>query len=540
MIADGELASSDKTAATASAATARLHSPIVLWALAATLLAIAVAYRDTFWSIGSLWLQSDTFIHGFLIVPISVYLVWRRWPAVRQLPMTPSYSGLPLLALCAAGWWLSHTLGVQLGQQLFAVTLVPAAIYTMVGRQVVQALAFPLAYLYFAVPFGEGFVPYLIDFTASFVVWALQATGFSVFRDGRFFSIPSGDFEVAKACSGVRYLLASLAVGTLYAYLAFRSIKKRVAVVLLSLVLPIVANGVRAYGIVLLAHYSDMRLAVGVDHFIFGWVFFGFVMFLMFWICERYRDLKWDDRAELSGSDVHTSRRVSLTAAVIIAAAASVLAIGGPLAAGSRPDVAAANRDVIGLPDGLSGWPLATSHLRIWVPHYSGAAGEAHASYSGGDGIVDASVYTFDQLRQGEEMASSMHQVADPTRWVFGTTTNHSVETVHGRELKVEETLIQRVNSVVLVWVWREVNGLPVQGAFETKAREAMSLLKGERPLSVAALAATDASADVREARALLEDFAVVAGDAIYNCLSTSPVNRNCAASIPLPEILED
>ncbi len=86
---------------------------------------------------------------------------------------------------------------------------------------------FPLAYMFFAVPMGEGLVPKLMSFTADFTLWALRLTGLPVFRDGMFFSIPAGDFEVATACSGIRYLMASFALGTLYAFLSFRSFKKQ-------------------------------------------------------------------------------------------------------------------------------------------------------------------------------------------------------------------------------------------------------------------------------------------------------------------------
>ncbi len=44
------------------------------------------------------------------------------------------------------------------------------------------------------------------------------------------------------------------------------------------------ANTLRAYIIVMLGHFSDMKVATGADHLIYGWVFFGLVMFLLFWI----------------------------------------------------------------------------------------------------------------------------------------------------------------------------------------------------------------------------------------------------------------
>ena len=53
---------------------------------------------------------------------------------------------------------------------------------------------------------------------------------------------------------------------------------------------PVIANGLRAYMIVMIGHLSGMKLAVGVDHIIYGWLFFGLVMFLMFWIGNFWRE----------------------------------------------------------------------------------------------------------------------------------------------------------------------------------------------------------------------------------------------------------
>ena len=61
--------------------------------------------------------------------------------------------------------------------------------------------------------------------------------------------------------------------------------------VALSVIVPIIANGMRAYMIVMIAHLSDMKLALGVDHLIYGWVFFGIVMLLLFWIGSFWREI---------------------------------------------------------------------------------------------------------------------------------------------------------------------------------------------------------------------------------------------------------
>jgi exosortase len=61
-------------------------------------------------------------------------------------------------------------------------------------------------------------IPQLAGWTADFTVTALRATGIPVYREANHFVIPSGSWSVFEECSGIRYLIAFLMVGALYAY----------------------------------------------------------------------------------------------------------------------------------------------------------------------------------------------------------------------------------------------------------------------------------------------------------------------------------
>ena len=68
------------------------------------------------------------------------------------------------------------------------------------------------------------------------------------------------------------------------------AVRGGIVFVAISFLVPVLANWLRAYMIVMLGHLSGNKLAVGVDHLIYGWVFFGVVMLLMFWIGARWRE----------------------------------------------------------------------------------------------------------------------------------------------------------------------------------------------------------------------------------------------------------
>jgi exosortase A len=249
-------------------------------------------YFDTVSSMVSIWYRSETFAHGFTILPISLWLVWQKRRELARLLPRPELSPWPIAAIALASVaWLVGDLADVLAARHFAwVTLLVAGIWMILGNEVTRRLAFPLAFLYLAVPFGEFMVPTLIEWTADFTVAALRASGVPVLRDGMTFQIPSGSWSVVEACSGVRYLIASFTVGLLYAYVSYTSLSRRIAFVVASLLVPILANWLRAYGIVMIGHLSNNRLAVGIDHIIYGWIFFGVVMLLLFWAGSFFQE----------------------------------------------------------------------------------------------------------------------------------------------------------------------------------------------------------------------------------------------------------
>src|SRR5215470_9354089 len=278
------------TASPGMTQSARERTKASLLALGTALIAIMIVHIDTAASMVEIWNRSGTFAHGWVVAPISLWLVWRRRDALARTEFRPSYLGLTALALTGFSWMLAELASVTSVAQFSFVLMIPAAVITVLGWSAARILAFPLAFLLFAVPAGEFLIPTLMDWTATCTTAALRATGIPVYREGNHFMLPTGEWSVVEACSGSRYHAASLMSGTLYAYLTYRGLGRRLAFVGLAIVTPLVANWVRAYLIVMLGHLSGGQVATGVDHLIYGWIFFGIVIALMFWIGSFWRD----------------------------------------------------------------------------------------------------------------------------------------------------------------------------------------------------------------------------------------------------------
>ncbi len=258
-------------------------------ALAFAVLCLA-CYHETVWSMVRIWMRSDTFAHGFLILPISAWLVWERRQELAAIPVWSMFYPLTFLVPLGLLWLASHLVEVLVVQQFALVAMVLVGVWAILGSALARALAFPLTFLFLAVPAGEGLIDPMMELTATSTVWLVQMSGVPVFREGLYFTLPSGHWSVVEACSGVRYLIASFTLGVLYAHLNYRSRKRQLLFVLAAIVVPVVANSLRAYMIVMLGHFSGMTIAVGVDHLIYGWIFFGVVILLLFWVGSFFRE----------------------------------------------------------------------------------------------------------------------------------------------------------------------------------------------------------------------------------------------------------
>ena len=98
-----------------------------------------------------------------------------------------------------------------------------------------------------------------------------------------------------KPVRGVKFLVAMLAYATLAANVCFVSWTRRVLFMIVAVVVPIIANGFRAYSTIHISYVSgNNHFAESVDHIIYGWFFFGFVMVVVMGLSWKFFDRKVD------------------------------------------------------------------------------------------------------------------------------------------------------------------------------------------------------------------------------------------------------
>jgi exosortase A len=391
-----------------------LPSPAALRCLAPGLLllaAVLLLFRDTAVAMVTIWDRSETFAHAFLVPPIVLWLVWRRRDVLATLqPRSAPWVLLPMAGVCLM-WLVGELASSNAVTQFALVCLLVLSVPAVFGLEVARALTFPLIFLFFAVPVGEFMVPYMMEWTADFTVAALQFTRIPVYREGLQFVIPTGNWSVVEACSGVRYLIASFMVGTLFAYLNYTSPRRRAVFMLVSLAVPIVANWLRAYLIVMLGHVSGNKLAAGADHLIYGWVFFGIVIGIMFMIGARFSEPEAPVPAPTPAQPARGFAvggwGVGVVALLMLGATQAAVWQLNREPSGPAPAVA--------LPAPAAGWTDSEASLSSWEPAFSKPSLTVQRTYTEAGGAVALRVAYYRSQSYERKLVSSTNTLTELT-----------------------------------------------------------------------------------------------------------------------------
>lgn len=477
--------------------------------LAAASALLAWAFRIEIAAAVHVWWSSAAYGHAFFIVPISLFLLYRlrhRLAALR--PRAAPWALVPV-ALLSLLWLVGELANLMVVKQLVFVALWQSLFLLVLGWRVTRAALFPLAYLYFAVPFGSSIIPVLQDVTAQMVVHLLRLTGMPVFLDGYLIQIPSGSFLVAEACSGVRYLLVSVALGVLTAYLFFRSWPRRLFFVALSVVVPIVANGIRAYGIVMLAHLSGHEIAVDVDHVVYGFVFLGIVTVILLGLAALLRDRHGPsepDAPEPAASSRRPARTPLAAQALSAGAAIAVIFLAQGWAAVAR-QAPAEPAPLPSLPQVAAPWLPATEGAPGWSPRFHGSDVTLQGSYRLGDARVDLHVAYYARQREEAEAISDLNVLLGAGRdWRAQDLTRATVQVAGTSHPYVRMNLI-RGNDSYVVWYWYWIDGQRTNSRILGKLLEVKAAMLGGDPAAAMIAIASRVSEDVQRTEALLGTF---------------------------------
>ena len=258
--------------------------------LAVGVLALGLLFHEELVAAIHTWIASTAYNHCFLVIPdrrLSGLGPARNAARLRGRAGAAGRAGRHSLALA---WLLAERLGIMEGRQLVAMSFVELLALAVLGWRLWWQLAGPLLYCTFWSRSAHFLTPKLQDITTVFVRHGLDLLHIPAYITGYTIEIPEGTFYIAEACAGLRFLIASIAFGVLYSLLMYRSPWRRVAFIAASVVVPIIANGMRAVGIVALGHVLGSAQAAATDHVLYGWMFFSLVILILIALGLPFRE----------------------------------------------------------------------------------------------------------------------------------------------------------------------------------------------------------------------------------------------------------
>lgn len=441
---------------------------VVFWAL---------CFSDTIFRMVSFWHSSTTYTHCFTVLPISFYLVWINRQEFMRFPPSLYLRSIPLIVFFALVWAAAKLGKVDAVEYLATIAILIVSIVFFVGRRAAQVLWFPLLFLFFLAPIGDELIPFLQTITAKAAVWLLGLTNIPVFFEGLFISIPEGKFVVAEACSGIRFFISTIFLGFLVANLFYRSYLKRILFIIFAILLPVAANILRVYGIILIGHFSEMKYAVGADHLIYGWVFFSIITVVMIIIGRFFRD---------ATVNIDTAQSVAVDAGW---QAWPRLRIVLPLLTGLFGFLIImqqfTTRDFF-LPDHILADDIGRAYVSLEEPPFSLIDKDVSAlerkvlSFSEYNGNYYLVAEAFSSADEASELISWRNRLYDPDVWSIRNQQHHEIESEKG---PVQVQILELISGAAqprVVLYWYRVPGYSGYNSVWIKVMQTINVFLGK------------------------------------------------------------
>jgi exosortase len=247
--------------------THRTHAALVVLLFTAFL----YRYRRVLSILVSQWATNDLYSYGFLIPPISLYLVWQRRDLLRAaLPGSSPVLGMLVFLVGLGLLVLGQRVDIVGIQELSLLPTLVGLVLIAAGSGALRVVWFPTVYLLAMFPVWEVFTERLHypfqQISADVGASLLRLSGVPVHHEGVYLQLPNVTLEVARVCSGVNYLIAITAIGVPLAYTAFADQLRRCLLVCFGLLVAILANPLRVGLIGFTSYYGSSTNIHGPGH----------------------------------------------------------------------------------------------------------------------------------------------------------------------------------------------------------------------------------------------------------------------------------
>jgi len=469
---------------------------IVLGALALT----AALYWPTSLEIADLWEDTERrgYTHGWLVLAVTLWLVWRDRTQLRSLALTPPPFGWVVVAAGSLGWLVGFNAGLLAVTMLAMPLLVLATTWAAGGLQLARRAAFAVLFLYFALSVWDLINPLLQSMTAWVNLWLTRLAGIPVAMDEYVIHIPAGSFEIAGGCSGLHFLVVALAIAALQGEIDGQDWRRRWLLLGMAAALALVTNWLRVFIIIVAGHLTDMQhYLVRVNHYYFGWFLFAFTLAFYLYLASR---VSGSGRVEQSSTlQAFAAPPGRIVAGAILSTAALAL---GP--AWSMAETGDTGPTVGETPPTIDGWSGPQIYLSDWRPVFENADDEFLVAYSS-ESLGDVALYraVYRSQRQGKELRGYGNSLAGPRYRVQGSR-DRAVHAGNGDVRVLEQVAVGADGNELLVWSVFAIDGRPDPMRLRSQLEYGVRSIVHAPTATVIALAA-ECRPDCEPARSALE-----------------------------------
>lgn len=244
--------------------------------VAATAATFALLFAGPLANTASTWWNDPDSGHGLLLVPLALWLAFKRGVVPRAAGQ-PAFGGSAIVLALALRYVAALAAEPFVGRAAMCLALVGLVLWVWGSRQLLHWWL-PVTLLALSMPLPEivtGGLALPLQFQASRLGAALLSTrGIPVHLDGNVIRLPGHDLFVTEACSGLRSLTALLSLGVLLGGLLLKHPLSRLTIVALAIPVAVLVNGIRVFATGFLVAFVDPSLADGFSHVTEGWLLF--------------------------------------------------------------------------------------------------------------------------------------------------------------------------------------------------------------------------------------------------------------------------
>jgi len=389
---------------------ARIQNLRVLGAIVLVVLGLAVFWPTTTALIEQ-WEDTvrRTYTHGYLIVAITLWLLWRNRALWSHIELRPSVPAAVVVLLASIVWLIAYRAGIRIAHEALVPAMIFGAFTACYGYEAARRNVLPFGYLYFAIPLWDAINPLLQTMSSFAVRLLLRTVGIPAYFQGNTFTLPSGSLEIAGGCSGLHFFIVAIAIAVLYGEANRDSVRTRFKLVALAAILALLTNWIRIFIIAVAAHLTDMQhYLVSKEHYSFGWMMFAGTMVIYFLIVRRWpapaeEPIK-DESAPKSGPI--SWRGAALALVSLLVAPVWLLADDNTIPKEQLPRL---------LPTTLAGWSVEEITRDDWLPVFEGADVTQRARYSKEFHSVEGYAALYADQHQGKELVAFNNSLTGET-----------------------------------------------------------------------------------------------------------------------------